>query len=567
MNRQKILKEAQKLALHYPFWMVSGDISHLYGYILEDKGKKYDLEIIFPENFPEKPPELVFHENIHSMLGQFKLKTLDNWYEGESVLNVLEELHALLKSRINQVEPGYIGTDFQTSGEIESIKEKDLGNIDKSPIKEEVNDGYLTPDLDAYPPEFDNEVFLPDSGSEKISQEDLHEEDFFIQEEQDIFYSEQEHLEKNEVLINTELGLLRQEYALDEIGQEKGVVKVYLTITLTETFLIEIDFTKYPEKPLLKFPMELQNFLKMSPDDLDVLKSWDKSDPPHVVEILHELETRLFSLSKIELETKKIQGEFKCEVNPSNPAMIKVYLLTYGLSEYVMDVDLSNIPNDPPAITLSPELSRIIRIPVNELSSYKNWVPEISEIVEIIREIAWLVDKNARIEFEVDLLRDHYKDLQYDPLTQTIKVDVKGRMKTQDIVFNFEIILPRDYPISKPNIRVLNEFELETHEQIKKNLQESFTDFFSKWTPYSYLIDLLNLLSKKIFEVSVVSCVICHQIECPTCSLKIADSEHESCYIACPHCERAYHKHCWEKTIKNYGKCGFCLQEPPPGFL
>ncbi|MHA1231169.1 MAG: ubiquitin-conjugating enzyme E2 variant, partial [Candidatus Helarchaeota archaeon] len=455
MSQQKILREAQNLASKYSFWMVSGDISHLYGYILEDKGKKYDLEIIFPENFPKKPPELVYHENIHSILGQFKLKTLDNWHEGKSVLNVLEELHSLLKSRINQVDPRDLGTDFKISGEIENIKEKDLGNIDKS-LKKKANDEYLTPDLDAYPPEFDNEVFLPDSGPEKINQEDLHEEEFFIQEEQDIFYSEQEHLNKNEVLINTELGLLQQEYALDEIGQEKGIVKVYLTITLTKTFLIEIDFTNYPERPLLTFPVELRNFLKMSPDDLDILKSWNKNNPAHIVEILRELETRLFSLSKIELETKKIQGEFKCEVNPSNPAMIKVYLLTYGLSEYVMDVDLSKIPNDPPAITLSPELSRIIRIPVNELSSYKNWVPEISEVVEIIREIAWLVDKNARIEFEVDLLRDHYKDLKYDPITQTIKVDVKGRMKTQDIVFNFEITLPRDYPISKPNIRVLN---------------------------------------------------------------------------------------------------------------
>ncbi|MHA1284642.1 MAG: ubiquitin-conjugating enzyme E2 variant, partial [Promethearchaeota archaeon] len=233
MIKKKILREAQILASKFHFWMVSGDISHLYGYILEDKGKKYDLEIIFPENFPRNPPEFVYHKNIHSILGQFKLKTLDNWYEGESVLNVLEELHSLLKSRINQVESQDMGTDLQTSGEIENIKEKDLGNIDKSPKKEHINDDYITPDLDAYPPEFNNEVFLPDSGPEKVSQEDLNEEDFFIQEEQDIFYNEQESFNKNEVLINTELGLLRQEYALDEIGQEKGVVKVYLTITLT----------------------------------------------------------------------------------------------------------------------------------------------------------------------------------------------------------------------------------------------------------------------------------------------------------------------------------------------
>jgi len=140
MDQHRILKEAQKLASKFKFWMVSGDISHLYGYILEDKGKKYDLEIIFPEDFPKKPPEFIYHKNIRSLLGQFKLTTLDNWYENESVLNVVEELYNLLKSRINQVGIGDIEKNIQISREIEGIKEKDLENIDKSPIKQGIND-------------------------------------------------------------------------------------------------------------------------------------------------------------------------------------------------------------------------------------------------------------------------------------------------------------------------------------------------------------------------------------------------------------------------------------------
>ena len=137
---------------------------------------------------------------------------------------------------------------------------------------------------------------------------------------------------------------------------------------------------------------------------------------------------------------------------------------------------------------------------------------------------------------------------------------MKGKMKTEDLTFEFQINLPIDYPMKMPDIKVLNEFELEAHEKIKNDLHTSFDDFFNEWTPFSYLVDLFNLISKKIFEISAVSCVICHNIQCPTCSLKIAGPE--TCNTSCPHCDRIYHKHCWEQTLQNFGKCGFCLRVP-----
>jgi len=135
---------------------------------------------------------------------------------------------------------------------------------------------------------------------------------------------------------------------------------------------------------------------------------------------------------------------------------------------------------------------------------------------------------------------------------------MRGKMKTEDLTFKFQINLPIDYPMKLPEVKVINEFELEAHEKIKNDLHASFDDFFKEWTPFSYLVDLFNLISKKIFEVSVVSCVICHKIECPSCTKKIAGDD--SCHTECPHCNRAYHKHCWEQTIKSFGKCGFCLR-------
>ena len=40
MEKQRILKEAQKIATNFSFWMVSGNINHLYGYIYETTEKK-----------------------------------------------------------------------------------------------------------------------------------------------------------------------------------------------------------------------------------------------------------------------------------------------------------------------------------------------------------------------------------------------------------------------------------------------------------------------------------------------------------------------------------------------
>ncbi len=50
-----------------------------------------------------------------------------------------------------------------------------------------------------------------------------------------------------------------------------------------------------------------------------------------------------------------------------------------------------------------------------------------------------MVDKNSKINFEIDLLKDHYKKLKYEPSTATSLVEMKGKMKTEDPTFEFQI--------------------------------------------------------------------------------------------------------------------------------
>ena len=58
-----------------------------------------------------------------------------------------------------------------------------------------------------------------------------------------------------------------------------------------------------------------------------------------------------------------------------------------------------------------------------------------------------------------------------------------------------------------------------------------------------------------------ITCIICHSKNCPVCEKSINGDD--ACFEECPYCERSYHKHCWEKTMQVFGKCGQCLEKPP----
>jgi ubiquitin-protein ligase len=557
MNKQRILKEAQKIASKFSFWMVSGNIAHLYGYIYETPEKKIELEIKFDENFPNTPPQLIYHDDIKELLGDIQLEKYLNWTPESNVVDIIHELKLKIQEALHKPEA-------ITGEDLSSIKPNESDDETLEPEE------YITPDLNAYPPDYQSEAILNPSDpnrdlfyTEQASTDSAEGNDAFPEKESKIEVSKPyveplfDETDQPSIELTTELGLIQQEYAYDQKTSNLGEIEVYITITLSKTFIISINFTKYPQKPIILVPEEVKNIFGDPNASIETLKKWDPKNPKHIVDILHELEKKLYFIKEIESQYKKLSGEYQCDTVSDSLTSIKVQLLTYGFKEFHLDVDLEPYPKAP-NINLSSELQQIINIPISELHSYRNWRENESDAVEIVREISWLVDKNSRINFEIDLLKDHYKDIKYEPSTTTLRVEMKGKMKTEDLTFDFQIKLPVEYPMKMPEVEVINEFELEAHEKIKNDLHTSFSDFFDKWTPFSYLVDLFNLISKKIFEVSVVSCVICHRIECPSCTKKIAGDD--NCHAECPHCNRAYHRHCWEQTIQSFGKCGFCLR-------
>ena len=576
MNEQRILKEAQKIAAKFSFWMVSGKISHLFGHVYETSEKKYDLEIKFDEDFPQTPPQFIYHEALKNLLGDIQLNNLKMWTPETEVVKIIDELKVKILTTLNQShkpeEQQNIVDIAHVKGEMQDLD--DTSYVLQEKVDSSNSEEYIIPDINVYPPDNNfesysqpsknNELYYDESSKEVSSQPDIYQTS--PHEIQQHKYNEIiEDSDQISVENSTELGLIQEYFAIDQAGPNPADINVYMTITITKTFIIGVNFVDYPKKPNINLPDQIKNILGDQVNLLNTLKKWNEKKPFHIIDLLHELEKKLYFLNDIELEVKKILGEYQCIVDENNITKLKVHLLTYGFKEYLLDIDLISYPK-PPDINLSPELQQIIQTSLSSLNSYKNWKEGESEPVEIIREISWLVDKNSRISFEIELLKGQYKDIKYDSSTEKLNLNMKGKMKSQDITFEFEIQLPNEYPMKMPDIKVLNEFEIETHEKLKDDLQSSFKDFFNEWSPYSYLVDLFNLISKKIFEVSAVACVICHKIECPFCSARIAGFG-EPCHAECPHCERAYHNHCWVQTIKSFGKCGFCLKAPPPDMI
>ena len=245
LDKQRILKEAQQIAKEFSFWMVSGNIAHLYGHVYESSEKKYELEIKFDENFPQKAPELIYGKDITELIGDIELNGFINWTPESLVVDIIHELKTKIQETL-QVQEAILEESSDT------IK------MDDKPDEAFETEEYITPDLDAYPPDFQYDKFITPQDShevffynEETSPPPSEKTNTFPKEDtnnivsepiQETFIEEDKQLS---ILVNTELGLIQQEYAYDQVSQNPAEINVYITITLAKTFIIQVDFTPF----------------------------------------------------------------------------------------------------------------------------------------------------------------------------------------------------------------------------------------------------------------------------------------------------------------------------------
>ncbi len=588
MDNGRLLHEAQLIAAEFKFFMVKGNLEHLYGYIYQspDGETKYPLEIKYTSNFPNSPPDFIFPQAIPNVPDEIELESLNNWTSDSHVVEAVRELAEFIKKYVEnppKEAPLEKPTPEPTLQDViaepmEKEPEYITPNMDEFPSPTSVHEEpeqYLTPDTSQYPYEQD-EYVNPDELPQWTERDDKQVPE--VQEEQYVppeptpspipqsTYNQVQESDMEvepDVQVSTEAALVQQEYAIDYIGGAMGVIEVYLTITIEQTFIIRIDFSNYPKRPIVIVQDNLRKILNDVNTTIEILKNWNERRPQHIVEVIREIEGKLWFLSDIEQEMRLVSGEYKTEMIDGLISNLRVSLFTYGFKEYSLDLDISKYPGEP-AIQFSPQLREILTFSPDELNAFKNWKRKESHIVDILREISWLVDKSSRISFEVDLLKGGVKRVEYDKSTDNFMIELAGQLKTKDLKFEFEVHMHEEYPITSPEFKLLS--ELEGYEEIKEKIDKEIQSFTSQWHPFNYLIDLFNQISKTIFAESIVSCVICHKLDCPECNLKISSSSgdpHDQCNQQCPSCERLYHAHCWNQTIISFGKCGFCLRAPP----
>jgi len=100
----------------------------------------------------------------------------------------------------------------------------------------------------------------------------------------------------DEVLWN-EAQLVMGEYSAEFVEGMISHLKLYLSLSIQHHFEIYVNFEKYPKEPQILVSEGLKSELgKPIEEMLTVYKNWDTKIPPHIIEIVREIEKILIAL-------------------------------------------------------------------------------------------------------------------------------------------------------------------------------------------------------------------------------------------------------------------------------
>ena len=121
----------------------------------------------------------------------------------------------------------------------------------------------------------------------------------------DVEVSTSDHVDK-EILIAGEAKDLMY-YFQTEFIESVSTAKIYLSITLEDHFIIDINFNKYPERPILEIPTEVlelfnKDLLKFYAS-LPIYLNWDRENPSRIYELATEIETVLINVYNADVNT------------------------------------------------------------------------------------------------------------------------------------------------------------------------------------------------------------------------------------------------------------------------
>ena len=96
-------------------------------------------------------------------------------------------------------------------------------------------------------------------------------------------------------------------YFQTDFEESVSKVKIYLSITLEDHFIIGIDFTDYPRRPKLEVPREVLQLFKDSSEgfynSLSTFANWNLEHPARIYELATEIETVLINVFSADIDS------------------------------------------------------------------------------------------------------------------------------------------------------------------------------------------------------------------------------------------------------------------------
>ncbi len=156
-------------------------------------------------------------------------------------------------------------------------------------------------------------------------------------------------------LIRMKLGSLQpqeiKERLLDQLDEELNFVKSIYNVKTVEgkkyhirifyqledlNFEIEINYKTYPQKPEIVYHHQLEKMIGL-PQSLSILQQWNMNNPPHIVQIVQEIEHKFTAARGVEDIDKLITIKNLTVVNEKNQ------MLTQNLSFSALKGDIIGI--------------------------------------------------------------------------------------------------------------------------------------------------------------------------------------------------------------------------------
>ncbi len=354
-------------------------------------------------------------------------------------------------------------------------------------------------------------------------------------------------------IFEKERDLILQEYSADYDNETPTYIKVYLSITPEIHYTIELDYKNYPEVPIISLPPTLHDEIGDPVRFLPGVSRWTPQNPPHIIDLLHELEEILRQITYPNEEMEDVMTEFTAFM--SGAYKLHVILHSYKLRNFEFDI-IHKKPN-PPSLSFSPALQKILN--PKEIKNLSKW-PRTS-LIDVCREISTKIDHRTRILEELRQLdaRANYQKYIRRAQDQSLLIDLRIEIETSEFI-EFQIRLSEEFPLNPPDFTL----KQLSDEALRDDLNQLFISLYNEWQHATTLVELLDDITAYLKRKSKQICQICHSYKCPKCGKPIKTkitgiSGETECSRRCSTCSANFHRCCWIEQLRLTRKCPVCL--------